>query len=231
MIHQEAQAVLYSDNLLVLLGLDTSFWFTERLFKFAKNVPINLLGSDAPMPPAAVHIKHRIEDKSDFNKGIVFGSSDFDLVCHALHEVRRSNCSPYQRWSITLLEVPRRGWTSDRLKTSIWDPLKRRQFGLWDYVMDRTGLFETRTEEPDTSSSFDIERYSDGDNEDQNGDGDEDGDEYGGKDGDGDGDEDGDKYEDGDEDEGVEGDGIAKRKEEEAKNKRVNSKDQEAVCA
>lgn len=57
LVHQETHAVLYDNNFLVLLDLDTSDFDLELLFTFAKSVPLNILHPDAPMPLAAVHIK------------------------------------------------------------------------------------------------------------------------------------------------------------------------------
>ena len=129
MIYQKAQAVLYSDDLLVLLDLDTSDFNPKMLFRFAKSVPFNTFHPDAPMPPAAVHIKHEIEVKGFENTYIVFAATDFRLVCHALHQAKYSYRSRYEGWLITLLKIPRHGWTSEKLTKSIWDHLRRRPFG------------------------------------------------------------------------------------------------------
>ena len=229
MFYQEAQAVLYSDNLLALLDLDTSCFDSRMLFNFAKSVPYNVLHPDTPIPPAAVHIKHGISDNGSENICVVFAAVDTDLVCHALHQTRWCYGSVHEDWSITVLKAPRHGWTFDQLKKYIWDPLRRRYLGEYSHVRDRTGVFETQTEKSDTKGSSDIEKYSDGDSDGDSDDDDDDDDE----DRDGDGHENKNEDDDGDGNEDEEGDTDGSRatkvREEKEKGMWVSSGDQGAV--
>ena len=158
MVHHEAQAVLYCDNLLISLALDKDCLVFAMVFKFAENIRCNVISPGAPILPAAVHIRQRVERKriSGYDiTSIVFAAADFRSICHTLHEV--ANCGAYSRWIITVLEVPRHGWTSEQLREVIWNPLRRRECDRHFHVIDRTGVFEARVGELDVEDSPDIE--------------------------------------------------------------------------
>ncbi len=199
LVYQEACAVLYSDSLLVLLDLDTSCFSVWKLFEYTKRPPLNIIDSEAPMPPATVHIQHEIEGYAFGSTCVVFAAADIHLVCHALHEMRLNILETFVGYHITVLKVPRNGWTSEKLSECIWKPLQDCLFRERDQVIDRTGVFETRAEglavEGPSDVKMDGKRDAEEDTE-------EIAKEDGGEDGEEDEDEDGDKVaeEDGDKD-------------------------------
>ena len=157
LVHQEAHAVLYSGNLLVLLVLDTNFFSAGKLFTLAKDTPFNIFDRKALMPPAAVEIKLEIEYPDTYDKRIMFAAADIDLICHALHQLRWCACNFYGGLQFTVLKVPQHGWTSEQLSESIWKPLRSCSSNEWDCVMDLTGVFETRAEGSATEGFYDTE--------------------------------------------------------------------------
>ena len=187
--------MLYSDNLLVLLDLHTSYYTVEELFEFAEGASINIINSEAPMPPASVHIRHEIEDYSFHRTRIVIAAADIDLVCHALQEKRR-DVKMFICYIFTVLKVPQHGWTSEKLSECIWKPLRNCLFRERDQVIDRTGVFETRLDVPATEGPSGVETDGKGnakEDADEGGDGDGDGDGNGGEDRDEDAEENGDE--------------------------------------
>ncbi len=183
LVYQEAYAMLYSGNILVLFDLDTSRFGVEKLFESAKRPPLNIVDSKAPMPPATVHIQHKIQSCGFYRTRIIFAAADIDLVCHALFKIRR----PWFGGKlIAVLKVPQNGWTSEQLSEYIWKHLRLCPFHEGDQVIDRTGVFETRAEWFAREDSSDAETHGEGDTK-------EDGEESGGENGHGDAEEDGDE--------------------------------------
>ncbi|MCJ1455181.1 hypothetical protein MMC28_005535 [Mycoblastus sanguinarius] len=167
LLSREAHAILYSDNLLVLLEFNTDNHAFIAYTKLRKDIAYKLIPKGISLPSNAVHITHQRHPRysSRGKTSLILAANDFPAVCNFIADCALIHMT---KDIYTINTLPPGCRTHNRLSELVWDPLKAlreiRSIGTERQVIkavDSTGFFEVTDEMSDWEQEGEEEYFTD----------------------------------------------------------------------